>query len=106
MKAPKRPHAHRYISPEAKKLLQRLTAPRATLTYDTDTELWHFNRVENLSRSETKGAKEILHLALLETALRNGSQIHYRLTREANTVLLDPDYMPALMRAKCRPPAA
>lgn len=93
---------HRYISPEAKRLLQRLTAPRATLSYNSETQTWLINRNDPATKSESRAAKEILRLCLLKTDLIQHPVKHFSLTREASRVLLNPEYQPAYLKAKIR----
>lgn len=97
MKAPATPQ-NPYITPKARRLIQRLTADRTELQHNSWTDLW---TIKGASVNPAP-CRELLHLCLLTTTLRANPTTCYATTREGRTMLLDPEHMPTILKMKCR----
>jgi len=89
---------NRFITPKARKLIQRLTADRTELCWNSWSDVWTI-----------KGAvvspapcRELYNLCLLTTTLKSPPTTFFQLTREARQLLLNPHQKPVILTTKCR----
>ncbi len=86
-----------HITPEARKLLQRLTAKLTTLDYREDTQEY-FIGADALNKKQTAAAKEILHLCCVSTDSKLFPWRRFRIAEEGLRCLLREDYIPIIKR--------